>query len=426
MPVTVVLGSQWGDEGKGRIVDFLSANADVVARFGGGANAGHTVRVGDKTYKLRMVPSGIVAGVEHCIIGPGTVVSPAALTAELDTLEYSGVDISRLWISDLAHLIMPYHVELDRAAERERGRDALGTTGNGIGPAYVDRVARTGIRAGDLRDMRRCRQTLFTRAHSLRTQGIVLDLDSAMADLERHAQRMLPHVCDTVTLLHEDLQAGKRVLAEGAQGSMLDVNLGTYPYVTSSETVAGGACAGLGFGPKAVDQCIGVVKAYATRVGGGPFPTEQQNEIGEQLRKRGSEFGTVTGRARRCGWLDLVALRYAVAVNGITHLAMTKLDVLDTLYELSVCTGYEEAASGDSLPFVISRGATPVWKTRPGWLKPTVSARNWEDLPRNARDYIEFVEEFVGVPVAYVSVGPERSQIIVRPNAPLIPMVRTR
>ena len=426
MPVTVVLGTQWGDEGKGRIVDFLSGNADVVARFGGGANAGHTVRVGDKTYKLRMVPSGIVAGVEHCIIGPGTVISPAALTAELDTLEYNGVDISRLWISDLAHLIMPYHIELDKSAERERGRDALGTTGNGIGPAYVDRVARIGIRAGDLRDLRRCRQTLFARAQSLRGQGVVFDLDSAMADLERHAQRMLPHICDTVALLHEDLKADKRVLAEGAQGSMLDVNLGTYPFVTSSETVAGGACAGLGFGPKEVDHVVGVVKAYATRVGGGPFPTEQQNEIGEQLRKRGSEFGTVTGRPRRCGWLDLVALRYAVAVNGITHLAITKLDVLDTLYELSVCTAYEESASGDSLPFVISRGATPVWKTRPGWLKPTVTARNWEDLPRNARDYIEFVEEFVGVPAAYVSVGPERSQIIVRPNAPLMPLVHTR
>src|ERR1700694_266006 len=426
MPVTGVLGPQWGGEGKGRIVDFLSSNAEVVARFGGGANAGHTVRVGDKTYKLRMVPSGIVAGVEHCIIGPGNVVSPAGLTADAHTLEYGGVDISRLWISDLAHLIMPYHIDLDKSAERERGHDALGTTGNGIGPAYKDRAARSGIRVGDLRDLRRLRQTLFARAQGLRTQGIVFDLDSVMPDLEKHAQRMLPHICDTVALLHADLKAGKRVVAEGAQGTMLDVNLGTDPVVTSSETVAGGALAGLGFGPKEVDHVIGVVKAYATRVGGGPFPTEQQNEIGEQLRKRGSEFGTVTGRARRCGWLDLVALRYAVAINGITHLALTKLDVLDTFYELSMCTAYEEAERGESLPFVISQKATPVYKSLPRWLKPTVSARKWEDLPRNTRDYIEFIEEFVEVPVSYVSVGPERSQIIVRPNAPLAPLARTR
>src|SRR5579864_5547343 len=424
MPVSVVLGSQWGDEGKGRIVDALASSADVVARYGGGANAGHTVRVGDKTYKLRMVPSGIVAGVEHCIIGPGTVVSPAALTAELDTLEYSGIDISRLWISDLAHLILPYHIELDRAGERERGRDALGTTGNGIGPAYIDRVARSGIRVGDLRDLRRCRQMIFARAHALLAQGIALDLDSVMVELERHSQRMLPHICDAIALLQADLKAGKRVVAEGAQGAMLDVNLGTYPFVTSSPTVAGGACVGLGFGPKEIDGVIGVVKAYATRVGGGPMPTEQQNEVGEQLRKRGAEFGTVTGRARRCGWLDLVALRYAVEISGVTHLALTKLDVLDTFYEVSVCIAYEEAQNGQSLPFVIDRGATPVWKTRPGWLKPTVSARNWEDLPRNARDYIEFVEEFVGVPVSYVSVGPERSQMIARPNAPVMPLAR--
>ncbi len=425
MSVTLVIGAQWGDEGKGRIVDFLSRGASVVARFGGGSNAGHTVRVGDKTYKLRIVPSGVVAGVEHCIIGPGTVVSPAALVAELDTLEFNGVDTSRVWVSDLAHLILPYHIELDKSAERERGQDALGTTGNGIGPAYVDRVARTGMRAGELLDMRRARQALFARTQELRARGVALDLDTTVAELSRQAEQIVPHIRDTVALLHEELRAGKHVLAEGAQGSLLDVNFGTYPYVTSSVTVAGGACSGLGFGPKEVDYVIGVVKAYQTRVGGGPLPTELQDREGEELRKRGAEFGVVTGRPRRCGWLDLVALRYAVQINGITHLALTKLDVLDTFYQISVCTAYDNPSEG-SLPFVIARGATPVYETVPGWLKPTVSAHSWEDLPYNAREYIELIEGFAGVPVSYVSVGPERMQMIVRPDAPVAIPARVR
>lgn len=425
MAVTLVIGAQWGDEGKGRIVDFLSRGAHMVARFGGGSNAGHTVRVGDKTYKLRIVPSGVVAGVEHCVIGPGTVVSPAALVAELDTLEFNGVDTSRVWLSDLAHLILPYHIELDKSAERERGQDALGTTGNGIGPAYVDRVARTGMRAGELLDMRRARQALFARTQELRARGIALDLDVIAADLARQAERLSPHVRDTVTLLHDELRAGKRVLAEGAQGSLLDVNFGTYPYVTSSVTIAGGACSGLGFGPKEVDCVIGVVKAYQTRVGGGPFPTELQDEQGEELRKRGAEFGVVTGRPRRCGWLDLVALRYAVAINGITHVALTKLDVLDTFYQISVCTAYDKPGEG-SLPFAIARGATPVYEAVPGWLKTTVSAHSWEDLPYNAREYISLIENHIGVPVSYVSVGPERSQMIVRQDAPIAAAARVR
>jgi adenylosuccinate synthase len=417
MPVTLVIGAQWGDEGKGRIVDFLSRGAQVVARFGGGSNAGHTVRVADKTYKLRIVPSGVVAGVDHCVIGPGTVVSPGGLVAELDTLEFNGVDTSRVWVSDLAHLILPYHVELDKNAERDRGEDALGTTGNGIGPAYIDRVARTGIRAGELVEMRRARQALFARTQALRAQGIAIDLDAVAAELGRQAERIVPHIRDTVALLHDELRNGKRVLAEGAQGSLLDVTFGTYPYVTSSVTVAGGALAGLGFGPKEVEHVIGVVKAYQTRVGGGPFPTELEDEHGEELRKRGAEFGVVTGRPRRCGWLDLVALRYAVQINGITHLAMTKIDVLDSFYQISVCTGYE-GADGVSLPFAIARGAKPVYDTMPGWLKTTVAARSWDDLPFNAREYIKFIESFVGVPVSYISVGPERTQIVLK-DAPI-------
>jgi len=425
VPVTLVIGAQWGDEGKGRIVDFLSRGAHVVARFGGGSNAGHTVRVGDKTYKLRIVPSGVVSGVDHCVIGPGTVVSPGQLVAELDTLDFNGVDTSRVWVSDLAHLILPYHVELDKSAERERGEDALGTTGNGIGPAYVDRVARTGIRAGELLDMHRARQALFARTHAIRAQGIAIDLDAVAADLERQAERIVPHIRDTVALIHDELHAGHRVLAEGAQGSLLDVNFGTYPYVTSSVTVAGGALSGLGFGPKDVDYVIGVVKAYQTRVGGGPFPTELSDKEGDELRERGAEFGVVTGRPRRCGWLDLVALRYAVQISGMTHLAITKLDVLDTLYQISVCTAYEDAGKS-SLPFAIARGAKPVYDSMPGWLKTTVAARNWEDLPFNAREYLKFIESYVGVPVAYASVGPERNQIIVRQDAPIASTARVR
>ncbi len=425
MAVTLVIGAQWGDEGKGRIVDFLSRAAHVVARFGGGSNAGHTVRVGDKTYKLRIVPSGVVAGVDHCIIGPGTVVAPGQLVAELDTLEFNGVDTSRVWVSDLAHLILPYHVELDKSAERERGEDALGTTGNGIGPAYVDRVARTGIRVGELLDMPRARQALFARTHAIRAQGIAINLDTVATELEQQAVRIVPHIRDTVSLIHDELQAGRRVLAEGAQGSLLDVNFGTYPYVTSSVTVAGGALSGLGFGPKDVDYVIGVVKAYQTRVGGGPFPTELSEKQGDELRERGAEFGVVTGRSRRCGWLDLVALRYAVQINGITHLAITKVDVLDTLYQISVCTAYEGTANV-SLPFAIARGAKPVYDSMPGWLKTTVAARAWEDLPFNAREYLKFIESYVGVPVAYVSVGPERNQIIVRQDAPIGNTARVR
>ena len=418
MPVSLVVGAQWGDEGKGRIVDYLAAGADAVARFGGGANAGHTVRVGEKTYKLRIVPSGVVAGVSACIIGPGTVVSPAALIKELDDLESAGVDTSRVWVSDLAHLILPYHVELDRASERARGDAKLGTTGNGIGPAYADRVARVGVRAGDLRDERAWRSAVTARCTALAGSGLAVDPDAIMAELSAQAKRLLPHVRDTVALLNDMLRAGKHVLAEGAQGSMLDVGLGTYPFVTSSVTVAGGAGPGLGIGPTQIDHVIGVVKAYATRVGGGPFPTELTDETGERLRTIGREVGVVTGRPRRCGWLDLAALRYAIDVNGITHLAMTKLDVLDGFAEIEVCTGYG-ASPGVSVPFAIAAGAACQMTTLQGWESPTTQARAWDDLPAPAREYIAFVESAVGVPVSYVSVGPERSQIIVREGAPI-------
>ena len=417
MAVTLVVGAQWGDEGKGRIVDYLAAGADGVARFGGGANAGHTVRVGDKTYKLRIVPSGVIAGVAS-IIGPGTVVSPAALVKELTDLEAAGVDTSRVWLSDLAHLILPYHIELDRASERARGDLKIGTTGNGIGPAYGDRVARIGIRAGDLRDERAWRDALAARCAALANLGITVD-DGAISDeLSSQAKMLLPHIRDTVDLLNDLLRDGKRIIAEGAQGSLLDVGLGTYPFVTSSVTVAGGAGAGLGIGPTRIDSVVGVAKAYATRVGGGPFPSELHDATGDKLREIGGEIGTVTGRPRRCGWLDLAALRYAVDINGMTHLAITKLDVLDTFDLIGVCTKYKTRAD-ISLPFAIAQGVPCETTYMPGWKTPIGDARTWEDLPAAARDYVSLVERNTGIPVAYVSVGPERSQIIVRTGAPL-------
>jgi len=416
--ITLVVGVQWGDEGKGRIVDFLAAGAEIVGRFGGGANAGHTVRVGDKTYKLRIVPSGVLAGAKHCIIGPGTAVSPGQFVQELRSLGEAGVDVSRVWLSDLAHLILPYHIEQDRAAERARGAAALGTTGNGIGPSYVDRAARRGLRAGDLRDLRACRAIIERRCRELSSEGIEVDAVTIAGELEQQAAALLPHVRDTVSLLDDALRAGKRVIAEGAQGSMLDVTFGTYPYVTSSTTVAGGAGAGLGFGPTGVEHVVGVVKAYATRVGAGPFPTELDDATGARLRERGAEFGTVTGRPRRCGWIDAVALRYAAAINGLTHVAITKLDVLDGLEEVCMCTAYESDVEG-SLPFVMAAKPKPLLRRFKGWSEPTTGARSYEALPVQARAYLDALADEIGVPISYVSVGPERSAIIVREGAPL-------
>jgi adenylosuccinate synthase len=413
MPVHVVVGAQWGDEGKGRIVDYLSARADIAARYGGGANAGHTVRVGEKTYKLRIVPSGAVAGCEACIIGPGTVIHPQTFLSEIEALAMAGIDTSRIWISDLAHLIMPYHIALERSSESARGADALGTTGNGIGPAYGDRVARSGIRAGDLRDPARCKAIISAKAEELKSARITFDAAEVWRELEAISTTLLAHVTDTVAMINSALDHGKTVLAEGAQGSMLDVGLGTYPYVTSSVTVAGGAGAGLGFGPMRIASVIGVSKAYATRVGSGPFPTEDTGVAGERLRAIGREVGVVTGRSRRCGWLDLVALRYAATINGFTELALTKLDVLDGFEEIRVGIAYD-SDTALSAPLQIAAGAKPKYKTFPGWDEPTVNARTFHDLPANARSYVKFIEEACEIPVTLISVGPERSQIIER------------
>jgi adenylosuccinate synthase len=417
LAITLVIGAQWGDEGKGRIVDFLAAGADVVGRFGGGANAGHTVRVGDTTYKLRIVPSGVLAGACDCIIGPGTVVSLDQFTDELRGLAAAGVDASRVWLSDLAHILLPYHIEQDRAAERARGASALGTTGNGIGPAYVDRVARRGMRAGDLRDRALVRDVVTRRCAELGREGIAADADSILSRIEEHRATVLPHIRDTVAMIHDALRTGKQIIAEGAQGALLDVTFGTYPYVTSSTTVAGGAGAGLGFGPTAVEHVIGVAKAYATRVGAGPFPTELDDAVGERLRERGHEYGTVTGRARRCGWIDTVALRYVAAVNGLTHVAITKLDVLDGFDEVCMCTAYDGAPEG-SMPFQMAAKVKPVLRRFKGWTKETTAARSFAELPAEARAFIDALATEIGVPVSYISVGPERTQIIVRESAP--------
>ncbi|MBV8171929.1 MAG: adenylosuccinate synthetase, partial [Candidatus Eremiobacteraeota bacterium] len=326
-------------------------------------------------------------------------------------------DVSRVWLSDLAHVLLPYHIEQDRAAERARGDAALGTTGNGIGPAYVDRVARRGMRAGDLRDRARVRAIVERRCAELAREGIGADAAAIVARIEEHGPMVVPHIRDTVALLHDALRAGKRVIAEGAQGALLDVTFGTYPYVTSSSTVAGGAGAGLGFGPTAVEHVIGVAKAYATRVGAGPFPSELLDDVGERMRERGAEYGTVTGRARRTGWIDTVALRYVAAVNGLTHLAITKLDVLDGFDQVCMCTGYDGAPDA-SLPFQMSAPVKPVLRRFAGWTQPTTGARAYGELPPQARAYLDALAADVGVPISYVSVGPERSQIIVREDAP--------
>jgi adenylosuccinate synthase len=382
----VIIGLQWGDEGKGRIVDLYAADYDVVARFGGGDNAGHSIVVGDRELALRIVPSGVMHPHVELFVGGGAVVNPRTLIDELDALAAIGVDTSRVKISDRAHIVFPHHLERDAAAERER-TDALGTTGRGIGPAYVDRVARTGVRFADLLGDKGALETLAA------------------------AERLAPHVVDGVEYIHEWLAAGKRVLLEGAQGTLLDVGYGTYPYVTSSHTIAGGACTGLGIGPGAIGRVIGVLKAYCSRVGGGPFPSELHDERGERLRRQGGEFGTVTGRPRRCGWLDAVAARYAVALNGLTSAVITKLDVLTGFERVGIVTEYRSRGKVVGFGDVGRDELQVVVEEHPGWSEPIGECRRIGDLPKAARAYVERVGELLGVPIDLVSVGRERSQL---------------
>ncbi len=422
MPVTVVLGCQWGDEGKGKIVDLLGREVDIVARYQGGANAGHTIAWGDECFVLHLIPSGIFTTDVTCVIGNGVVIDPVALSREVAMLHGRGYQVEgRLHVSTGAHLILPYHKALDGAREHIRAGSAIGTTRRGIGPAYVDKVARTGIRVADLMDPDEWKPKV--RAAVKEKNAILrhvydqseLDADTIIAQLEEVAAHILPFATDTAALLARALATGKHVLAEGAQGALLDVDFGTYPYVTSSHPTAGGACTGLGIPPMAITKVIGVTKAYSTRVGNGPFPTELDDAEGQSLRKNGNEYGATTGRPRRCGWLDLVALRYAVEVNGVTELSLTKLDVLSGLDRIRVCTGYRigrERVGHFANDARALREATPIYDTLPGWSERIRGARAYSALPEPARNLVQYIASGTGVRIAMVSTGPKRSETI--------------
>jgi adenylosuccinate synthase len=409
----IIVGIQWGDEGKGRVVDLYAQDYDVVARFGGGDNAGHQIKVGDVDIALRIVPSGVLNPHVELFIGGGTVINPVGLLDELDRLAAIGVDISRVKISDRAHVVLPYHAARDRASERSRGAAALGTTGRGIGPAYVDKAARTGITFGEFARSEslaeKIRLSLLHYATSLEGENIPSEEDIVGATLDA-AQRLAPHIVDGVSYVHQKFEDDKRVLIEGAQGSLLDVGYGTYPYVTSSHTIAGGACIGLGIGPGAVGRVIGVVKAYCTRVGAGPFPSELHDERGERLRRAGGEFGTVTGRPRRCGWFDAVAGRYAVRLNGLNALALTKLDVLCGFERVGIVTGYRVRGQAAGFSAAGSSELEVVVEELEGWEQPIGGIRTKAALPQATRHYIARIEEELATPVELISVGRERNE----------------
>ncbi len=422
MPATVVVGTQWGDEGKGKLTDLLAGDMRMVVRYQGGHNAGHTIVVGGEHFALKLVPSGVLYPHIVPVIGNGVVVDPAVLVAECDGLEARGVDTSRLVVSGNAHLIMPYHYEIDRAAERYLGKNKLGTTKSGIGPAYADKAARIGLRVQDLLDEKIFRQKLtvvlreknavLAKVHN----RLALDEDEILERyLHELAPRVAPRIADTVSLVHEALEAGQHIMLEGAQATFLDLDHGTYPFVTSSNPTAGGACVGAGIGPRDVARVVGIAKAYVTRVGAGPFPTEVLGETGDLLVERGHEYGTNTGRRRRPGWLDLVMLRQAVRLNSLSEIALTKLDVLSALDPLQVCVAYEDG--GERLtrfPYhqsVLHR-VRPVYETLPGWGEDLSAATRIEDLPAAARRYVELVAEHAGVPVTLVGVGPAREQFV--------------
>jgi adenylosuccinate synthase len=423
MPATVVIGTQWGDEGKGKVVDLLSADAEYVVRFHGGNNAGHTLVVNGEKTVLNLIPSGVLHPGRICMMGPGLVIDPEVLVREIDALRARGYLSDDRWlrISEQAHLIMPYHRAIDRARERLRGAGAIGTTGRGIGPAYEDKITRTGIRVGDLLDEVGFRDTL---AENLREKNGYLEamlkepplsFDDIHARYLDYRERLRSFVTDTGVELRAALAEGRRVLLEGAQGMMLDVDHGTYPYVTSSSTVASSAASGAGLPPRAIGRVIGIAKAYTTRVGGGPFPTELTDALGDRLRADGDEYGATTGRPRRCGWFDAVVVRQAVALSGVDGLALTKLDVLTGIDPLRVCVGYELAGRRCDLP-PARRGdwgrVQPVYEELPGWRESLGSARALDDLPRNARRYVERLEALVGAPVALLSIGAGRDQTI--------------
>ena len=418
----VVVGTQWGDEGKGKVVDLLTEKAAAVVRFQGGHNAGHTLVVDGVKTVLHLIPSGILRPGVLCLIGNGVVLSPDALLEEVNELERNGVPVrERLRISAACPLILPYHVALDAARETARGDQKIGTTGRGIGPAYEDKAARRGVRLGDLFYWQEFASKL---AEVMDYQNFVLEkyygvapvsFDRTLEDMRVVAEQIRPMVADVVSILHELRDAGKNILFEGAQGTMLDVDLGTYPYVTSSNTTAGGTAVGSGFGPRYLDYVLGLTKAYSTRVGSGPFPTELFDSIGEHLSHRGAEFGATTGRRRRCGWFDAVALRKAVQINSISGLCLTKLDVLDGFEEIKICTAYRRGGENyDYLPAGLTAQAEvePIYETAEGWRESTRGARSWADLPATAIKYIRRLEELIGAPVALLSTSPEREDTV--------------
>lgn len=422
MANVVVIGAQWGDEGKGKITDLLSKSADVVVRYQGGVNAGHTVVVHDQVFKLHLIPSGILYPDTECIIGCGTVIDPKVLIQELDQLATLNISAKNLLISETAHVTMPYHRLIDQASEQRRGSHKIGTTGRGIGPTYADKSERTGIRVIDLMDPDLMRKKL---RWTVEYKNVILeklydlpplDPEAIIDEYLGYADRLRPHVVDSSLKIYEAFRRKRNILFEGAQGTLLDLDHGTYPYVTSSNPVAGGACVGTGVGPTMIDRVIGVAKAYTTRVGEGPFPTELHGTMGELLRDRGSEFGTTTGRERRCGWFDAVIGRYAVRINGLDCLAITKLDVLDELDEIKICVAYE--VDGDRCSDFPSNSqkfarCRPVYETVPGWKQSTEHCRSLDDLPKQALSYLKRLAELMEVPIAIVSLGASRDQTII-------------
>jgi len=420
----IILGSQWGDEGKGKIVDLFSDRFDIVARYQGGHNAGHTVFIGGKKFVLKLVPSGILRPGKLAVIGNGLVIDPAALLAEIETLEAAGITVSgRLFISNRAHVLFPEHRMMERMTEGRPGRTSIGTTSRGIGPCYEDKIARRGVRVADLLD----REFFRAQYDSVMEEKVAiakalniyeeLDLRRIRDEYEAFAERIRPMVCDTAWLLNQAIADGKTILFEGAQGTMLDIDHGTYPFVTSSSASAGGACTGTGVPPTRIDGVIGVSKAYITRVGGGPFPTEALDGAGEQIRQRGNEFGAVTGRPRRCGWFDVPLLRYSSAINGVDSLVVTKLDVLDEFDNIPVCVGYQAGGKEvNGIPPTVAEMARvePVYECLPGWRSSTFGLTSYEQLPVKAREYLAFLESRTGVEIGSISTGPERNQTIVR------------
>jgi len=417
----IILGAQWGDEGKGKIVDLVCDRFDIVARYQGGHNAGHTVLIGEKKFILKLIPSGILHPGKQAVIGNGLVVDPAALLTEIQSLESAGVHVSgRLFISNRAHVLFPFHRTMERML------DAIGTTSRGIGPCYEDKAGRRGLRMADLLDDRNFSAQLKTLAAEKGTVASAfginegLDLARMLADYQAFAERMRPMVCDTARLLNDAIRAGKKVMFEGAQGTLLDLDHGTYPFVTSSSASAGGASTGTGVPPTRIDAVVAVAKAYTTRVGGGPFPTEALDDMGDQIRQRGNEFGSVTGRPRRCGWFDLPLVRYSAMLNGFDSLVVTKLDVLDGLEKIPVCVAYRSGRHElTEMPATTAGWAAiePVYECLPGWQTPTAGTSRYEELPQQARAYLTYLEDRIGVEVGCISTGPERNQTIIRPDS---------